>query len=130
MTDKGNKVKDSIDNQITRNDVESLVQRLVDSDAVAITGSKDELNAGNLFLTAYGVTSNELSDEIYQTCQELSEGASPHVVVETSLYGVNTLDGFLLYADEDVQDHLEDAAPQMSIGLDSFCDEFVQQIGV
>lgn len=130
MKNKENKIKTSIENQITRNDVESLVQRLVDSDAVAITGSKDELEAGNLFLTAYGVTSNDLSDEIYQTCQELSEGASSHVVVETSLYGVNTLDGFLLYADEDVQDHLEDAAPQMSIGLDSFCDEFVQQIGV
>jgi hypothetical protein len=124
------KSKSSIENRITRNDVESLVHRLADGDVVAITGSKDGLDTGNLFLTAYGVTSNELSDEIYQTCQELSEGASPHVVVETSLYGVNTLDGFLLYADEDVQDHLEDAAPQMSIGLDNFCDEFVQQIGV
>ena len=130
MTCKTNESENSIENRITRNDVESLVQRLVDSDAVAITGSKGELEAGNLFLTAYGVTSNELSDEIYQTCQELSEGTSSLVVVETSLYGVNTLDGFLLYADEDVQDHLEDAAPQMSIGLDSFCDEFVQQIGV
>lgn len=130
MTCKTNESENSIENRITRNDVESLVQRLVDSDAVAITGSKGELEAGNLFLTAYGLTSNELSDEIYQTCQELSEGASSLVVVETTLSGVNTLDGFLLYADEDVQDHLEDAAPQMSIGLDSFCDEFVQQIGV
>jgi len=130
MEDKKNNPENSIENQITRNDVESLVQRLVDSDAVAITGSKDGLETGNLFLTAYGVTSNELPDEIYQTCQELSEGASSHVVVETTLSGVNTLDGFLLYADEDVQDHLEDAAPQMSMGLDNFCDEFVQQIGV
>ena len=130
MTCKTNESENSIENRITRNDVESLVQRLVDSDVVAITGSKDGLDTGNLFLTAYGVTSNELSDEIYQTCQELSEGASSLVVVETTLSGVNTLDGFLLYADEDVQDHLEDAAPQMSIGLDNFCDEFVQQIGV
>ncbi|MFD1569548.1 hypothetical protein [Halorubrum laminariae] len=128
MENNNNNSKNSIEKKINRRDVESLVQRLADRDVVAITASKTALKTGNLVLRAYGITNDDLPDEIHQSCQELSEGTSSQIVVETSLDGINTLDGFLLYADQDTQNNLNNVAPQMDTDLDNFYDEFVQQV--
>ena len=105
--------------------IQNFVEQIAKVEPVAVTASKSGVQRGIIILTIYGVDGEEVPDEISQASEVSVRGVSAQLMMEYTHYGLNTMDGILLYSSDDIAP--EDS--EIDRGFRSLYNEFEDYAG-
>lgn len=108
-------------------EIKALVEEIAKTNPVAITASREALRSNTVLLTIHGVDRSSVPDELFQNNTVSVRGTPAQLMTEVTLYGVNSLDGILLYSSDDSISNGADEI--MDVGFNSLFNEFEQYAG-
>lgn len=101
-------------------DIECFVEQIAKVEPAAVTASKSGIQECIIILTVQGVNGDEISEELLQAPEVSVRGVSSQLMIEFTHDGLNTMDGILLYASDDITPE----GSEMDRGFNSLYSEF------
>ena len=109
--------------------IDELLNKIIDSGAVAITVEMEAINQGLVILTVYPNKKLDLNRPLDQIDTVLIQGIPSGIVIEQSDYGIDTLGRTIVYLQEDVSVKFTDGSKitgrTLEEGLNKLIDSFL-----
>jgi len=110
--------------------IQDLIEKIIKQHPTAVTVSEKGIKNNLIIITIHGVDRQDIPESITQVGEVSVRDIPTQVVIEFSQYGVNWLDGILVYAEDsviaDLENQLDDSKITDMMGIDPLCDVFTE----